>query len=380
MLQIPISILFAGDFIPPTNSDDSPFSQDLLKVLSNKDFSIVNLEAPLTISNEKILKTGKNFKSDPDAVQHIVNGKFDAVTLANNHIRDFGGEGVLDTLEACRKNNIMFVGAGESPEAAAAPLMTTIKGKRIAFFNFSEREFNIVDRGSPGANPFDAIDAFYQIQKAKSVCDFVFVIYHGGVEYHYLPIPTIVKRFKFMIDAGADCVVSHHTHRYSGMMYHKGKPVFFGLGNFLASTISTATDPWLKGIIVRLEITENRIDHQIIPTKMAPDFGSVDLMAGEDKQESLNHFEELSGQLADAKAIQSYWKDVYGSNTDRLTHLIKSDTRLEFRLRKQLPKIFKPELSQFKLMTLLNLFRCDAHREQVIQTLENRYKKLPTDG
>jgi len=255
-------------------------------------------------------------------------------------------------------------------------LVVEIKGKKFCFVNYSEKEFNSAGYDRAGANPFDLIDAFYQIRDARKVNEYVIVMYHGGLEYHYLPSPEIIRRFRFLVDAGADCVVSHHTHRYSGMMYHKDKPIFFGLGNFLASTRSIAADPWLKGIMVRLEIKESRLDHQIIPTKMASDFGSVDLLAGEDKQESLNHFEILSKQLTDDKAIQSYWKDVYSSHMDRLTDLIKSDTRMEFRLRKRLPKIFKAELSQHKLMTLLNLFRCDAHREQAIQTLENRYKKV----
>ncbi len=275
-----------------------------------------------------------------------------------------------------QKNDILTVGAGENSEQAALPLVVEIKGKKLCFLNYSEKEFNTAGPGRAGANPFDLIDAYYQIREAKKDNDYVIVIYHGGLEYHYLPSPEIIKRFRFLVDAGADCVVSHHSHRYSGMMYHKDKPIFFGLGNFLASTISATTDPWLKGIMVRLEITENRLDYQIIPTKMAPDFGSIDLLTREDKQEFLNHFEKLSEQLTDDKVLQSYWNNVYCSNTDRLTDLIKSDTRLEFRLRKRLPKIFKSELSQHKLMTLLNLFRCEAHREQMIHILENRQNRI----
>lgn len=374
-----IKLLFAGDFIP-NKTIKCIASKELLEVLEHKDFSFVNLEAPLTRSTQKILKTGNNFKCHPEALTHIVGGKFDAVCLSNNHIRDFGTQGVMDTLEVCRNHNILPVGAGENSEQAALPLVVEIKGTKLCFLNYSEKEFNTAGPDRAGANPFDLIDAYYQIREAKKDNDYVIVIYHGGLEYHYLPSPEIIERFRFLVDAGADCAVSHHTHRYSGMMYHKDKPIFFGLGNFLASTISGATDPWLKGIMVLLEITENRLDYQIIPTKMALDFGSVDLLAGEDKQECLNHFEKLSEQLSDDKVVQSYWNDVYCSNADSLTDLIKSDSRLEFRLRKRLPKIFKAELSQHKLMTLLNLFRCDAHREQVIQTLENKYKKLPADG
>lgn len=277
MTDLSIKVLFAGDFIPPSPSG-SIFSDLLLNVLGNNDFSVVNLEAPLTQSNNKILKTGNNFKSHPDSVQHIINGKFDAVALSNNHIRDFGGQGVLDTLEICKKSKILTVGAGKHLDAAGEPLMITIKGKRIAFLNFSEKEFNIAGQESPGANPFDLIDAFYQIQDAKAVCDVVFVIYHGGIEYHYLPIPTIIKQFKFLIDAGADGIVSHHTHRYSGVIEYRHKPIFLGLGNFLSSTKTKVTDDWLIGVMAVVTISSDAIQHQIIPTKMNRDFAFVDVL------------------------------------------------------------------------------------------------------
>lgn len=82
-----INILLAGDFIPPETSENI-YSDELLRVLEDKDFSIVNLEAPLTRSEDKILKTGNNFKAPLESMQHIVDGKFDAVALSTNHIID----------------------------------------------------------------------------------------------------------------------------------------------------------------------------------------------------------------------------------------------------------------------------------------------------
>ncbi len=370
-----IILLFGGDFIPPTQTYNI-YSENLLDVLKDKDFSIINLEAPLTRCTQKIRKTGNNFKSSPESVKYLVDGNFNAVCLSNNHIRDFGNQGVLDTLNNCKNYNILTVGGGLNSDQAAQPLSVSINSKKISFLNYSEKEFNIAGPGHAGANSFDLIDAFYQIKGAKKDNDYVIVIYHGGLEYHYLPSTEIIKRFKFFVDAGADSVVSHHTHRYSGMMLHKNKPIFFGLGNFFASTKTAATDSWLKGIMVQLKITETGIYHRIIPTKMASDFGSVDLLEGHEKQKILEHFDKFSEKISDEKAIQSYWEDIYCSSSDRFTNLIKSDSRLEFRLRKRLPKIFKTELSQYKLLTILNLFRCDAHRDQVVKVLENMYNGI----
>jgi poly-gamma-glutamate capsule biosynthesis protein CapA/YwtB (metallophosphatase superfamily) len=111
MRHNPIIILFAGDFILPLTEAGSLFSVALKNVLLEKDFSIANLEAPSTNSNDRILKTGNSFKSSPASIRHLVNGHFDAVALANNHSRDFGDQGVVDTLAICRKHGIQPVGA-----------------------------------------------------------------------------------------------------------------------------------------------------------------------------------------------------------------------------------------------------------------------------
>jgi hypothetical protein len=71
-----LSILFAGDFIPPATYENM-FSDELMEVLEDKDFSIVNLEALLTTATGKILKTGNNFKSSPEVIKHTANEKFD---------------------------------------------------------------------------------------------------------------------------------------------------------------------------------------------------------------------------------------------------------------------------------------------------------------
>jgi len=84
-----VRIIFAGDFIPPENADNL-FSKELLTVLKDKDFSIVNLETSLTEGSNVIEKKEKHFKIDPKSNKHIKNGFFDAVALANNHICDFG--------------------------------------------------------------------------------------------------------------------------------------------------------------------------------------------------------------------------------------------------------------------------------------------------
>ena len=370
-----IKLIFTGDFNPPEESGNI-FSDKLIRVLDDKDFSIVNLEAPITNAKDKIVKAGRNFKLTPEAIKQILKGKFDLVALSNNHIRDFGDQGVIDTIKICHDQGVMTVGAGKNIKEASKPLIVTIKGKRIVFLNYSEKEFSTASTERAGSNPFDLINAFQKISYEKMVNDYVIIIYHGGLEYHYYPTPEIIRRFKFLIDVGADCIISHHTHRYSGMITYKRKTIFFGLGNFISNTNKKVTNEWRTGLIAKIELNDyDEIHYEIIPTKMSKNLKTVDKLSGEENKNVLIHFENLSKQINNFKFIENYWKNVYVESFNSIINLIKSNSLLESKFRKVLLMILKPNISKYKLLNILNIMRCDAHREMVIETLETIYNK-----
>lgn len=364
-----IKILFAGDFIPP-EIDDNIFSEDLLNVLQAKDFSIVNLETPLTCANTKIEKTGNSFKRHPSAIRHVKDGYFDAVALSNNHIRDYGDKGVYDTIEACKQYGISTIGAGLDIEEAAKPLRICIKGRRISILNYSEQEFNIASKNGAGANPFDLIDAVYQIETEKTENDFVIVIYHGGLEYQYFPTLGMVKNFKFMIDIGADTIVAHHTHKYSGTIIYKEKPIIFGLGNFLCSTVRKISDEWQIGIIAEITLAADKIDFKVVPVKMSEDFNKINLMIPKEAQKVLNHIEEISFLIEEPNLFHNYWLSENLKDSEKILRLLKSNSKLEYRLRKYFPLVFNNHLTNYRKNMMLNMIRCVSQRERLIRILE----------
>lgn len=365
-----IELLFAGDLIPP-DSKEKIYSESLLNVLRDKDLSVVNLETPLTASSDKIIKTGRNFKSSPDGISAIKNGYFDAVALANNHIRDFGDEGIKDTLRVFSNNKILTVGAGVDLEEASNPLRINIKGIRISILNYCETEFNLATQERAGANPYDTIQAYYDITGERSINDFVFVIYHGGLEYSYYPTPEIVKRFKFMADAGADSIISHHTHRYSGVLNHNGKQLFLGLGNFLASTVNKSElSDWRIGVIVKLSIDNRIIKHELIPVKMSNDFKKIELVEGGEKNSIITHICEISDKIKDQNYLEKFWNQEDVKYSKRTLSLISSNSRFEYRLSKYLPFLSDFKSSEYKLLNILGLIQNDSNRQRLIRTIE----------
>lgn len=198
-------------------------------MFENTDFRIVNLEAPITpnYQHHKITKTGPHLRMSSNTVfPYLQQLNIDAVTMANNHILDYGEKGVTDTFCELNRQHIRYVGAGNNLSDAAKYLSIEKDGLKIAIINFCENEWSIAEEDTPGANPMDIIDNANQIREAKSTHDKVIVIVHGGHEYYNLPSPRMQKQYRFYADQGADIVVGHHTHCISGNEVYKGVPIY----------------------------------------------------------------------------------------------------------------------------------------------------------
>ena len=258
-----VKILVAGDLCPRDRGLQIVCSSEYINhfnsvkcVINNVDYSLVNLECPIVDTATPIKKQGPNLKAPLKVIDFIKHCGFDGVTLANNHFYDYGDDGVISTINICKKHNIDFVGGGENIEIARNILYKTINDKTIAFINACEYEFSIATETTAGSNPMDPIRIYNDIKDAKEEADYVVVIIHGGHEHYNLPSPRMQDMYRFFIDAGADAVVNHHQHCYSGYEYYKGKPIVYGLGNFYFDHPKKRNDMWNEGYMVCLEFNK----------------------------------------------------------------------------------------------------------------------------
>ena len=369
-----IKILISGDIILDNelqkNNNEKTFSAEIIEVLQNKDYSICNLESPLTSSKNALqCKTGISKKAEPQNVRILKSCNFDAVTLANNHILDYNEEGLFDTIEICNKEGIKTIGAGVDILIARIPLQVRIKNKNVSFINFCENEFSIAEEHSAGANPFSPISAFYQIKEARLNSDIVIIIFHGGLEYHHIPLPGFIESCKFFIDAGADAVVCHHTHYYSGYTYYKDKPIFYGLGNFYAK--SRKKDSNLdKGYIVVLNFEDDKTSHNIYGHKRIGN--KVCQMDEKEQLELLEHIENLNKIINDKDRLNEYWKRMIENNTKKYLPILFSSNMLLYKIFKRLPFLLR--VNKCQVMNALSLVRCESHREVLLEILKRKLK------
>ena len=357
-----MKFLITGDIVISKPYSFSQISDEIRDVFSQSDYNIVNLEAPVTESTSKILKTGPHLKSDKKSTIDILkNLNINLCTLANNHVLDYGEQGVLDTLNFCKENNIQTVGAGKNKEEAAKVFYLDSDVGKVAIINIAENEWASATEITAGANGMDLIDDIKTIQEAKSQSDFVFVIVHGGHEYYNLPSPRMQKQYRFYIDNGADLVVGHHTHCISGTEIYKDKHIYYSLGNFLFTKFSKY-EGWYNGIVLEVEISKAGI----LKTKeiFVEQSGNYQLSLIEKGEliKITNRFNEYSNIILDQEELTSNWND-YIIEKSKLYDIYWSP--LSFIKNKWLKKIATKV--QFignnkKGKTLyLNLMRCESH-------------------
>ena len=297
------SILFGGDVCPQERVEsllvekkyDEVFAE-LKEITSAFDFSIVNLECPVVEEGDAvnpIVKCGRNLSCSGNIVQALASAGVKGVTLANNHVRDFGDSAVLKTISKLDESGIAHVGAGKNLEQSREILYQEIKGKKVAFVNFCENEFSIATESTAGAAPIDAVNNYEDITEARKDADYVIVIVHGGHEFYQLPSPRMKKYYHWYIDMGADAVINHHQHCFSGYEYYKGKPIFYGLGNLCFDKKGKRNDSWNQGILVAISFGET-ITHQIIPYEQCNDKPRIEILSEEKGDAIIKQLEMLN--------------------------------------------------------------------------------------
>ena len=265
-------VLIAGDFVPRRRTaaqiekGDYCCLDEVKPIIQAVDYAIVNFESPVVMREAKpIEKTGPSLRCTEKAMECVAQAGFNCVTLANNHFRDYGQVGVEDTLKVCKKYKVDYVGGGKDIEEAERILYKEIKGQRIAIINFCENEWSIASEKYGGSAPLNLVKNYYFIQEAKKNADFVLIIIHGGVELYNFPSPRMKETYRFFVDSGADAVVNHHQHCYSGYEVYKDKPVFYGLGNFCFDKVQAKEDKLREeGYMVEISF-DKQIGFSLIP-------------------------------------------------------------------------------------------------------------------
>jgi poly-gamma-glutamate synthesis protein (capsule biosynthesis protein) len=370
-----IKLLIAGDLVPlgrvasliEAEKYEEIFEQVHL-LTQEQDYSIVNLEAPIVINDAKpIDKYGPHLKCKKNVLKSIQYAGFNCVSLANNHIRDYGDEGVIDTLSSCLGFGIDVVGAGVNLDEASKILYKNIKNKKIAIVNFCENEFSIATKQNAGANPLNIVANYYKIHETKQNADYVIVIIHGGHEHYQLPSPRMKETYRFFAEAGANVIINHHQHCYSGYEVYKNIPIFYGLGNFCFENEKYKNTIWNEGYLVQLFITNDNIKFDLLPYIQCKDKSNVEFL--ENKILFDNEINRLNKIISDDKAL---WDNFINLINERKQIMLLPFEPYTNRYLKGLHKrgLIPSLVSNKRKKMLFNFISCESHKDVLLGSLK----------
>ncbi|MGN6169243.1 MAG: CapA family protein [Solirubrobacteraceae bacterium] len=247
-----VTLAFAGDVhfagrVARLLKDPASAFGPITSILRSADFTAVNLETAVTNRGQPQPKD-PHFHTTPAAFTALRDAGVDMVTMANNHVLDYGQIGLADTLHAAKAARFPYVGAGVNAAAAWAPYVTTVNGTKIAVVGVSQvaqlASSWVATAHRPGeANAINLGQTLAAVRAAKRRARIVIVFMHWGTEGTACPDENQLLLAPKLAAAGASIIIGSHAHMLQGSGWLGHTFVAYGMGNFLwwENSYSTAT-------------------------------------------------------------------------------------------------------------------------------------------
>jgi capsule synthesis protein PGA_cap len=245
-------------------------------LVKGADLAIANFENPAP-NKFRWHTSGTVFSADPRLIDGLTNVGIDYVSLGNNHIRDAGANGIIQTIANLEQRGIAWSGAGKNLAQARTPAMLDAGGTKVAILGYDTiAKYYAASATRAGSAQMTAAVVKADVAAArKAGADLVIVFPHWGTEYDATPFAGQQRLARAAIDAGADIVIGNHAHWAAAMEVYKGKPIWYALGNFVFD--QTWSEPTMEGITLELtfvgkNLRQIRIRPHIILDKAQPNF------------------------------------------------------------------------------------------------------------
>lgn len=241
---------------------DYPWRQ-VSELLNSADLTVANLETCVSDSGESEKSEGYGFRTPPEMLEGFVGAGVDIVNLANNHVRDFGYEALLNTFDSLDEYEIEYFGAGHDYDEAAGLLIKNINGIKIGFTGCNrvwltdDCEAGIDHAGINQVHSLSKPSTQAYLEKIKEYDEMVDVLIcfvHYGIEESFEVTSYQKDIARALIDNGVDLFIGGHSHTLQPIEYYNGKPIIYSIGNFIFWHI----DDDIDGLSAVFDFTVNR--------------------------------------------------------------------------------------------------------------------------
>lgn len=229
--------LFAsGDVYNCEQSSGLICSKEIENIINSCDYAVCNFEAPIHVNVPKEPKMGPSLSQYRGTVRGLKKHGYNLLLLANNHMLDYGLEGLSETINEIKNNKLEFIGAGLEFNDAYLPLIKEVNGTTVGLFNACEAQFGVYNYDRNQGEPGYAWINHYKVDKIvsdlKKQCDFVVIFVHAGLENYNIPQKEWRMRYRQLCNSGADVVIGSHPHVPQGYEHYDDSIIFYSLGNF----------------------------------------------------------------------------------------------------------------------------------------------------
>lgn len=306
--QYNFTMCFAGDINLDDNTTTTTYlnsvggdiekciSPELIKIMNDADIMCLNNEFPFTTKGEPTPGKMVHFRANPEKVKYIKQLGVDVVSLANNHVYDYGEISLTDTISTLDNAGIKRVGAGRNLDEAMKPYYTEIDNRKIAIVAATRAEKNIktpcaTNDSSGVLYCYDTKLFVKEIKEAKENADFVIAFVHWGTEYSDVLEEAQLTSAKEYIDAGADVIVGAHSHCLQGMEFYKGKPIIYSMGNYWFN--NKTLDTMLVQLHFSGDDINSKLEVRLIPA-IQSECRTIISKAEDEKKRILSYLERVS--------------------------------------------------------------------------------------
>ena len=377
--QDSIKLVIGGDLFPtPVNYElfsegnvKAIFGEEVNSIFSAADYAVCNLEGCFTDSDTvPKVKDGPKIRAPKKSIKAIKELGVDCVSLANNHATDFELKGFKDTCDVLDESSIAYFGAGENIDSVTTHHSVEIKGKKITFYGVAETLENVPTDSRAGVNIYDEYRVCNEIRELKKSCDYLVVLYHGGIERFHYNTPSIRERFHRMADNGADILFSQHTHAVGEEEYYKKSYMLYGQGNFCFHFSKHLSEWVLTGLFTEIDFHDDGFQVKNHMVRREGDHivyeGQKNMAEFDERSRRLSGgdtFDEEFRQFADGQLLQ-YLEAFRGySLGDKIAKKVLSS--------KGYKKHLKKKYSEKNILRILRTMECEEFRELVTKGLHN---------
>lgn len=304
--QDTVTLLFAGDILMDDhyavmstfhnrgNDINQAFDQGLLEQMRNADIFMINNEFTFTSRGTPTVNKKFTFRANPGNVSMYEEMGVDIVSVANNHIYDYGEISLLDTLDTLEQAEIPYVGAGRNLQEAMTPVYYIANGMKIAFVSATQIERN----GTPDTKEATQDSAgvlrcmnpdnlLLTIEEAKKNSDYVILYIHWGTESQEAIDWLQEQQAPIYAQAGVDLIIGDHPHCLQKMDSVEGVPVIYSLGNFWFNSRTQ------NSCVVKVALRAGEMESfQFIPCRQSD--CRTALLTGQEKTEVLDYMRTIS--------------------------------------------------------------------------------------